>query len=135
MQSKGSLLQRSLWKHSTTMPSKKRDASGDDGGDGKWTRVVVLESLFSSRVPTGSMFMGPTGILEVKTECMPKGLRSCHSFDMGEIDGQDAKDELIKQLSDLLAAGDARIVPNVAVMHVSTKVARLLFPCESSDEE
>ena len=42
--------------------------------------------------------MGPTGVLLVKKECMPTGLRSVRGFDMGELDGEDAEDELVKQL-------------------------------------
>ena len=114
--------------------SNKRGASVDIEED-EWTPVVVLESLFSPRVPTGCAFMGPTGILLVRKACMPKGIRSVHSFDMGEIDAEDAEDELLKQLLGLVASGDAKMVPAALAMHVSTKAARLLDPHESSDEE
>ena len=116
--------------------SKKRGASVNSEKE-KWIPVIVLESLFSPGVPTGSAFIGPTGIMLVREACMPKGVRSVHSFDMGEIDAEDAEDELLKQLRGLVASGDAKMVPDALAMHVSTKAARLLdpHPHESSDEE
>ena len=101
----------------------------------EWSPIVVLESLFSPRVPTGCAFMGPTGVLLVKKACMPTGLRSVRGFDMGELDGEDAEDELVKQLRGLVASGDAKFVPNALAMHVSTRAARSLDPHESGDEE
>ena len=95
--------------------------------------TVVSSTLFHGRIQSGSMPMGPCGVLAIEDEHCPKWLKT--QFDQSEIDGEDAKDEQIIEIKQLLEKGHATIVPCVRYMHISSSIRTHLFGEDESDEE
>jgi hypothetical protein len=95
--------------------------------------TVVSSTLFKGFIPGGSMPMGPCGVLAIEDEHCPKWLKT--EFDQSEIDGEDAKDEQIIEMKQLLEKGHATIVPCVRYMHISSSIRTHLFGEDESEDE
>jgi len=85
--------------------------------------VCVSQTLFRPFIPTGSMALGPVGVLAIRASHAPPWL--AREFDQGEITAQDVDDREIKELVALVAAGYAAVVTRerTRFMHVPTSLS------------
>lgn len=97
------------------------------------TYLIVSETWFNGMIHGGAMLMGPRGILAIDEGHCPKWAKTI--FDSGEIIAEDPSDDEVKEIVQMIDEGHAKVLSNVAHMHVSSKVTSTLIGETDSEEQ